>query len=441
MLSPQAREILKDVLELASQASNLPVAIYEVDSDGRTIEIARSADELFPRHCLAVWMLDRGEGRKVCGENMCAHAQAGVDSPGENPLLCHAGLTVTADPIRVKGRIVAVLVSGGYVLRDESDWQLRLARHAQAMKLLRATEEQAAHIKNLLLNAMQQPEPCFDWLRKTLPSIIGRLLEEDTSYAEREKRSVRQAYHDVQLRLQTALSLSENLSRHIKKDHNVDIKRIEEIEYLTGAIEAAGTVMHNSSRGQYLPEKYRFSYHPVRNFIESALMMSLQDAREREIQFEIELVPDGGQVRIPASDLHLQQAFNNLFQNAVKYSYRGPYTKPGEKVRGHRFISVRGGPYRDHGKSGYRISLANYGVGIEADELDKIFHEGYQGRLTKAEYRTGSGQGLDLTKRIIAKHNGTITVHSEPRGEQGEDGSRPFHTTFTVWLPFKQPTD
>jgi signal transduction histidine kinase len=440
MLSPEAHEILKDLLELFSQASDLPIAVYEVGLDGRTIQIARSGDEFFPRHCHAVWKLDEGAGRRACDENMCARARTGFDSICQNNLLCHAGLTVKTDPIRVNGETVAVIVSEGPILFAESDPQLSMAQHDQAMKVLKATKEQAAKIRELLLDESRQGDDAnWDWVRKTLTPIFGRLIEKYTSYEERERRIMRSAYHDVQLRLQSALSLSENLSRHFKKEPHADLKRIEEMDYLTGAIEAAGTVMHNSSRGQYLPEKYRFSYHPIQNFIDSAVMMCRQEAREREIEFKIELVPEGGQVRIPASDLHLQQAFNNLFQNAVKYSYRRPHVKRGEIVRPWRFITVRGAPHRDHGESGYRVSIGNYGVGIEPDEMEKIFQEGYQGRLTKAEYRTGSGQGLDLTKRIIGRHNGTITVHSEPRGDQGEGGSRPYQTVFTVWLPFKQP--
>ena len=442
MFSIEAREIIKDVLELFAQASELPIAMYEVGADGRMSEVARSDDDLFPAHCFAVWKLNGGEGRKVCDENMCSRAKTGFELPAQPPMLCHAGLTVSMDPIRVQGKIIAVILYGAYTVSDESDPGLRIARHERAMRALKATRGQATEIKNLLLNETAQAEKAeWDWLHKTLPPIISRLIEKYILHAEREKRILRLAYHDVQLRLQSALSLAENVSRHIKKEAHPNMKRVEEIDYVTGAIEAAGTVMHNSSRGQYLPENYRFIYHPVSSFINSALMMCRQEAREREIEFEKELQPEGGHFRIQASDLHLQQAFNNLFQNAVKYSYRRPALKPGETVRPYRFISIRGMPHREHGELGYRISIGNYGVGIEPDELEKIFTEGYQGQLTKAEYRTGSGQGLDLTKRIITKHHGTISAQSEPRGESVEDGTRPYHTVFTVWLPARQSTE
>lgn len=438
MFSQEAREIINDVLELFAQASGLPIGMYEVGKDGKTQGVARSDNDYFPKHCSKVWQINGGAGRRVCEENMCSRAQAGFGTRKQTTLLCHAGLTVITDPIIVKGEVIAVIVYGAYIVRDEDERERRkrLVRHAEAMRALNATKEQAALIRTLLLNETEEGDKEeWDWLHKTLPPVIGRLIDKYITHDEREKRIQRMAYHDLQLRLQAALSLAENVSRHIKKEAVPEPSIVEEIDYVSGAIEAAGTVMHNLTRGQYLPEKYRFQYHTISSFIESALMLCRPQAREREIELELDLQPEDGRISIQASDLHLQQAFNNLLQNAVKYSYRRPAQKPGEPLRPQRFISIRGQFQRD----GYRISFGNYGVGIEPAELEKIFSEGYQGNLTKAEYRTGSGQGLGLTRRIIQKHNGTITVHSEPMGDQVEDGTRPYHTIFTVWLPLKQP--
>jgi signal transduction histidine kinase len=66
-----------------------------------------------------------------------------------------------------------------------------------------------------------------------------------------------------------------------------------------------------------------------------------------------------------------------------------------------------------------RITFADTGTGIEAENLAQIFEPYYS---TKD---TGIGLGLPLTKKIIEEHQGQITVESEPgRG-----------TIFTVALP------
>ena len=66
------------------------------------------------------------------------------------------------------------------------------------------------------------------------------------------------------------------------------------------------------------------------------------------------------------------------------------------------------------------IAFTDNGTGIDAIEIDKIFDPFY---TTKPEGE-GTGLGLDISKRIIEKHHGKITVDSKP----GE-------TTFKVYLP------
>jgi signal transduction histidine kinase len=66
-----------------------------------------------------------------------------------------------------------------------------------------------------------------------------------------------------------------------------------------------------------------------------------------------------------------------------------------------------------------RVTIADEGVGIPPEDLDKIFRLYY---TTKAD---GSGIGLPLAYRIVQQHDGSIDVSSEVgRG-----------TTMTIRLP------
>ena len=89
----------------------------------------------------------------------------------------------------------------------------------------------------------------------------------------------------------------------------------------------------------------------------------------------------------------------------------------------------------------YRISVSNYGVGIEQYEIDdgSIFKDGYQGVLTQGENRTGSGKGLSFVKRVIDRHHGTIKADSAKMGSKHEFFGEPHLTTFTIRLPITQP--
>jgi signal transduction histidine kinase len=122
------------------------------------------------------------------------------------------------------------------------------------------------------------------------------------------------------------------------------------------------------------------------------------------------------------SRMHLQEAINNLLQNAIKYSFRGAHDR-------YRYVEIKGGI----DEPDCVLTFSNYGIGILSEELDLIFQPGYRGKLTRGEYRSGSGMGLAIAKEVIEKHHGTIEAQSE------EKGGGAYVNRFVVRLPLKQP--
>jgi len=74
------------------------------------------------------------------------------------------------------------------------------------------------------------------------------------------------------------------------------------------------------------------------------------------------------------------------------------------------------------------IKVADTGIGIAPDKLDRIFDRFFQNELPKSMVNQGSGIGLSITKEFVRIHGGTITVHSAV----GEG------TSFTVRLPLNE---
>ncbi|MEQ8764907.1 MAG: ATP-binding protein [Planctomycetota bacterium] len=132
-----------------------------------------------------------------------------------------------------------------------------------------------------------------------------------------------------------------------------------------------------------------------------------ESADGRQIQFLLGLPP-----RLPAivgNRARLQQVFENLIDNAIKFS------PVGGKVR----LSAREAP------GAIEISIADSGDGIPEEDRVSIFDRFRQLGNHYTDKPTGIGLGLPLCRMIIEKHGGTIEVESE----EG-NGS-----TFTFTLP------
>jgi signal transduction histidine kinase len=92
----------------------------------------------------------------------------------------------------------------------------------------------------------------------------------------------------------------------------------------------------------------------------------------------------------------LRQVLANLVDNAIKYTPAG----------GHVAIAVR----RDHDDG--VIEVRDSGIGIEPDELPRIWERLYRGDKSRSE--RGLGLGLSLVKAIVEAHRGTVRVDSAP---------------------------
>jgi two-component system phosphate regulon sensor histidine kinase PhoR len=250
------------------------------------------------------------------------------------------------------------------------------------------------------------------------------MMSNITLQNESQKRILEQAYHELQIQLQAAIAHAENL--FLELPENSPLKA--QAEDLLGSIESASMVLHNLTRGRYLPVDYRYVLCDVSKLVWYAVKLCNNLARAKSVQFKIDIkdTHDGTHL-IAASKEHLQIALNNLLQNAVKYSYRGTAQSP-------RYISIEGRLK----ENGYEIRIQNYGVGIAADEYEKIFQDGYKGKYTRMEYRTGAGLGLGITKDIIERHCGRIHVESQPTSQMIGDKSIPHLTTIEIWLPIYQ---
>jgi signal transduction histidine kinase len=102
-------------------------------------------------------------------------------------------------------------------------------------------------------------------------------------------------------------------------------------------------------------------------------------------------------------------ALTNLLDNAIKYSGDVKEINVGV-TQSDGFVAM---------------AITDRGIGIAADEQEKIFEKFYRVSTGLVHDVKGSGLGLSLVKHIVVAHQGKITVRSKP----GEGA------TFTIQLP------
>ena len=108
----------------------------------------------------------------------------------------------------------------------------------------------------------------------------------------------------------------------------------------------------------------------------------------------------------------ITQCVINLMSNAMRYTPEGGW------------VIVTVGLDRKH----LTISVADTGIGIAKEDLSRIFGRFWRADASRAREAGGLGVGLAVTKQIVERHHGFISVESEL--EKG--------TTFTIHLPREQ---
>jgi signal transduction histidine kinase len=110
--------------------------------------------------------------------------------------------------------------------------------------------------------------------------------------------------------------------------------------------------------------------------------------------FEIAIASAAPSLEVDADRQLLDQVFTNLLSNAVKYSAASRHVDVA--------LAVDGG--------NVRVTVRDFGVGIPAHELPRLFTRFY--RASTAQGISGTGIGLSLVKDLLAMHGGSVSATS-----------------------------
>lgn len=120
-------------------------------------------------------------------------------------------------------------------------------------------------------------------------------------------------------------------------------------------------------------------------------------ASSKQIQIDVDIGPDLTGLHLDPA--RLKQVLYNYLSNALKFTAEN----------GHVIVRAQASQ-----PGFFRLEIQDNGIGIRAEDLDKLFVEFRQLDASAAKKFQGTGLGLSLTKRLVEAQGGQVGVTSTP---------------------------
>lgn len=153
------------------------------------------------------------------------------------------------------------------------------------------------------------------------------------------------------------------------------------------------------SRIEQQVDTEKIELHPenVKPVLEDAIHSCSSKAEKKQIRLQLDCPDD------LFADMHkvlLEQAVVNLIINAVRYSHTGSE------------VLVTAERKTDREQSNIVIKVQDFGVGIGAEHLPRLFERFYRSDRARSRKLGGTGLGLAIVKHIAQAHKGDVDVES-----------------------------
>jgi len=228
---------------------------------------------------------------------------------------------------------------------------------------------------------------------------------------EREKRFTSDAAHEIMTPLSSMRSDAEIMLRkpRSKEEYQqtirrmlVEVGRMSEMVHLLLQLSSVETVHHAE------PEDINIS-----RLTKVIAGQQKETATKKSINLKVHIEPE---LYTRAHGAYIEEIFNNLLENALKYTPEGGIVNLQLQRSGEKAV----------------IHLTDSGIGFDQEVKKNLFKRFYRANKREVQERPGSGLGLPLVKAIVKLYDGKIQAYSDGPGE----GS-----TFIVELPLVQAVD
>lgn len=173
-------------------------------------------------------------------------------------------------------------------------------------------------------------------------------------------------------------------------------KYLDTIRQKANTIENLVSNLSTFSKLELSRLEFSFEKNDLRDLVLDVLDSYRIDIEQLGIQLTTDIVCDPVMVRMDAEKM--RRVFTNIIENAIKYRRHADACLD---------VSVR-----ISGGSAY-VSIADNGVGIEQQELTKVFSSFYRTDTSRTSQIEGNGLGLGIAMQIVRRHGGKIWLKSD----------------------------
>jgi signal transduction histidine kinase/FixJ family two-component response regulator len=239
---------------------------------------------------------------------------------------------------------------------------------------------------------------------------LERAKEEAEELSKIKQRFLANMSHEIRTPLQSIIGFSEQLKNY----HGPHLESVAAInsssEHLLHIVNEVLDYSRISS-GSFTLVKEPFTLFALLKEVEAA--MRIQSERKRlTLLLDLEKASD---FNLLGDAFRLRQILYNLIGNAIKFTAKG-------------YVKITLKTTEDEGGVNCVFEIMDTGIGIQKEELEKIFNQFEQANSSITRHFGGTGLGLTIVKSLVEAQGGNLKVLSE--SGQG--------STFQVELRFEK---
>jgi signal transduction histidine kinase len=258
------------------------------------------------------------------------------------------------------------------------------------------------------------------YIRKTKEILEekNRLIETEKEKAKASEKAKQQFLANMSHEIRTPMNAIKGMTDILLRRNPVN----EQLSYLRAIKESSHSLLviindildiSKLEAGKVELEEIDFSLEKV---LENVKTIMAFKAEKKSLSFKVNMEL-GTPISLNGDPTRLHQILINLVGNAIKFTEKG-------EVR----IDVQKPSQTEAGKSLFKFSVTDTGIGMDKERIDKIFKSFEQAYADTSRKYGGTGLGLSISKQLVELQDGKIWVESE----KGKGSTFYFEIPYTV---------